>query len=180
VAFRGYLREWGGGRACQVFCVSHGMANTVTLSQGKPSGEEDSQGIQSDFPAVRSGAGLASSLTGNVPQPEVDELHRRVVGWDVASVLGDCAEWDVEGPRSRWWCPRSAATPPDNPGTGRTRVQARRPTSTLPGYCCPTSASTVVKSTSAASTLGAVSIARMPAATLGAIGVGHERHRSAH
>jgi hypothetical protein len=33
-------------RACHVFRVSHGMANTVILSQGKPSGEEDSQSIQ--------------------------------------------------------------------------------------------------------------------------------------
>jgi hypothetical protein len=50
----------GNRRACHVFRVSHGMANTVTLSQRKPSGEEDSQSIQSNFPTPRSGAGLTS------------------------------------------------------------------------------------------------------------------------
>ncbi len=49
--------------ACHFFRVSHGMTDTVTLSQGKSSWEEDSQSVQGHCPARCSRPGLASSLT---------------------------------------------------------------------------------------------------------------------
>ncbi|MGH3939026.1 MAG: hypothetical protein ACRDTG_10415, partial [Pseudonocardiaceae bacterium] len=45
--------ELGRRGACHVFRVSHGMANTISLSQGESSWEEDSQSIQGFFPPIR-------------------------------------------------------------------------------------------------------------------------------
>jgi hypothetical protein len=48
------------------------VTNTVNLSQGEPSWEEDDQRVQRCFPAVGSSSRFPSSLAGDVAQPEVE------------------------------------------------------------------------------------------------------------
>src|SRR3954449_8322010 len=48
------------------------VANTINLSQGESSWEEDDQRVQRCFPAVSSSSRFPSSLAGNVAQPEVE------------------------------------------------------------------------------------------------------------
>src|SRR3954447_13323487 len=48
------------------------VTNTINLSQGESSGEEDHQRVQRCFPAVSSSSRFPSSLAGNVAQPEVE------------------------------------------------------------------------------------------------------------
>ena len=73
------------------------MTDGITLSQGKSSGEEDDQGIQCCFPAVCPGSRFSSSLTGNVPQAEVQQIHRRLVGREMSTRLGHLPELEVDG-----------------------------------------------------------------------------------
>jgi hypothetical protein len=84
------------GGACHFFHISHGMANGVTLSQRKSSWEEDGHSVQSHCPAHRSRSGVSTSFTGDIPQPEVEQLHCRLVGREVTSSLSNLAELETE------------------------------------------------------------------------------------
>ena len=48
------------------------VTNTVNVSQGEPSWEEDDQRVQRCLPAVGSSSRFPSSLAGDVAQPEVE------------------------------------------------------------------------------------------------------------
>src|SRR5690348_15506538 len=72
------------------------MTDVLTLSQGEPSGEEDDERVQGSFPAMCSGSRLTPSLTGDVAQSQVEQLHRGLVGREVAARLGDFAQLEVD------------------------------------------------------------------------------------
>jgi hypothetical protein len=73
------------------------MTDVVRLSQRKSSGEEDDQGVQGHFPAARAGSGFTSSLAGDVPQSEIQQLHGRFVGREVPASLGHLTKLEVDG-----------------------------------------------------------------------------------
>jgi len=60
-----------GSKSLSYFPCKPRMTDVFTLSQGKSSGEEDDEGVQGCFPAVRSGSRFTPSLAGNVAQAQV-------------------------------------------------------------------------------------------------------------
>src|SRR4051794_13025219 len=91
------------------------VTNTVNLSQGESSGEEDDQRVQCRFPAVSSSSRFPSSLAGNVAQSEVEQLHRGLVRREMPASLGDFPQLEVDGSRSS--CTRYGAVLRGSPGT---------------------------------------------------------------
>jgi hypothetical protein len=59
-------------RSLSVFPCKQRMTDVVILSQRKPPWEEDDQCVQGHRPALRPCPGLAASLTGDIPQPQVE------------------------------------------------------------------------------------------------------------
>jgi hypothetical protein len=66
------------------------------LAQWNSSWEEPGECVQRHSPVLGSGTGMASSLTRNVAQPKVNQLHRRFLVREMPAVLGDFAELEID------------------------------------------------------------------------------------